>query len=140
MGVERLSKLFRRHGGGLLFTLAASLVVLGLHALGLLDRGSYRLLDYSFQVRGPLAGWAARNGRPADSLGVVLIDVDDETYRILGEIGWPYPRADIWSRAIRNLVDAGAKAVVFDIQFDSRDAATVEELRVHGGHAPEGFV
>ena len=32
---------------------------------------------------------------------------------------WPYPRGSVWGRVVRNLYKAGAKVIVFDIQFDS---------------------
>ena len=33
------------------------------------------------------------------------------------KVPWPYPRGDIWARAVDNLSKAGAKVIVFDIQF-----------------------
>ena len=53
-----------------------------------------------------------------DGTDIVLVEVDDEAWRLVPE-EWPYPRGSIWGRAIRNLYKAGAKVIVFDIQFDS---------------------
>lgn len=132
--------MIHKYGIGLAFTIAAILVVVGLQGLGVFDLISLKLLDYSFMIRGPISGWAAREPRPNDSLDVVLIDVDDETYRLLGEIGWPYPREKIWARAVRNLVDAEAKVIIFDIQFDSRDAYSAHMTSYFGNNPPEGFI
>lgn len=107
-------------------------------AVGLFDLLSLKVLDFSFKVRGPLSGWAARNNRPADSLEVVLVDVDDESYRLVPET-WPYPRGSVWNRVVKNLSDAGAKVIVFDIQFDSRDQYTQNVLDIFKDHPPAGF-
>ena len=56
-------------------------------------------------MRGPITGWRASDSTII-KLGndVVLVDVDDETWRILseGNIIWPYPRGDIWAKVINN--------------------------------------
>ncbi|MCF7905280.1 MAG: adenylate/guanylate cyclase domain-containing protein, partial [Candidatus Marinimicrobia bacterium] len=132
--------MLRKYGLGLIFTLASVLLAIGLQALGWFDLANFKLLDFSYQLRGPLSSWAARQDNPNDSLDVILIDVDDETFRILADISWPYPREKVWSRTIRNLVDAGAKVIVFDIQFDSRDKYTALATSVFEGALPEGFV
>ena len=71
--------------------------------------------DYRFNnVRGPLTGWRASDSTIIDlGTDVVLVDVDDETWRILseGDISWPYPRGDIWAKVIDNLSQAGAKVI-----------------------------
>ena len=52
-------------------------------------------------------------------LDVVIVDVDDESYRLV-PYTWPYPR-EVWGSVVDNLSNAGAKVIVFDIQFDSPD-------------------
>ena len=131
--------MLKKHGIGVLFTFIAIVLVLLVQVLGLFDLANYKMLDFSFQLRGPLSSWAAHQDKPNDSLDVVLIDVDDETYRLLSDIGWPYPRGKIWNSAIINLANAGAKVIVFDIQFDSRDAHTANVLSVFNGILPEGY-
>jgi adenylate cyclase len=71
---------------------------------------------------------------------VVLVEVDDEAWRILKDkkIPWPYPRGDIWARAVDNISKAGAKVIAFDIQFDSPDARS-EYLRSVSGNLPSNF-
>ncbi len=131
--------MLKKHGIGILFTFIAIVLATIIQVLGLLDLANFKMLDYSYQLRGPLSSWAAHQENPNDSLDVILIDVDDETYRLLADIGWPYPRGKIWNAAIMNLADAGAKVIVFDIQFDSRDAHTANVLSVFNGVLPEGY-
>jgi len=131
--------MLKKHGIGVLFTFIAIVVALLIQVLGLFDLANYKMLDYSYQLRGPLSSWASHQHKPNDSLDVVLIDVDDETYRLLADIGWPYPRGKIWDAAIINLANAGAKVIVFDVQFDSRDAHTANVLSVFNGVLPEGY-
>ncbi len=131
--------MLKKYGFGVLFTTMAIIVVLVIQMFGLLDLANFKILDFSFQLRGPLSSWASHQENPNDSLDVVLIDVDDETYRLLGDIGWPYPRGEIWNRVVENLADAGAKVIVFDIQFDARDAHTARVLSVFNGELPENY-
>ena len=78
------------------------------------------MYDYRFNsVRGPLTGWSASDSTYIKKgTDVVLVEVDDEAWRLMPE-EWPYPRGSVWGRVIRNLYKAGAKVIVFDIQFDS---------------------
>ena len=71
---------------------------------------------------------------------MVLVEVDDEAWRILkdNKVPWPYPRGDIWARAVDNISKAGAKVIAFDIQFDSPDARS-EYLRSVSGNLPSDF-
>ena len=73
-----------------------------------------KLYDTRFKIRGPLLDWNS---------DVVLLEIDDEAYRLIPE-PYPYPRGNVWSRVIKNLTDAGAKVIAFDIQFDSDDHTT----------------
>ena len=131
--------MIKKYGMGVLFTALAMVLTIVLQAFGFFDLANFKILDFSFQLRGPLSSWASHQHNPNDSLDVVLIDVDDETYRLLAPIGWPYPRGMIWDRTIENLAEAGAKVIVFDIQFDSRDAHTSRVLSVFNGVLPEGY-
>ena len=78
------------------------------------------MYDYRFNsVRGPLTGWSASDSTYINKgTDVVLVEVDDEAWRLMPE-EWPNPRGGVWARVIRNLYKAGAKVIVFDIQFDS---------------------
>jgi len=132
--------MLKKYGIGILFTAGAIILTIVIQFLGLLDLANYKILDFNFQLRGPLSSWASHQNKPNDSLDVVLIDVDDETFRLLGEIGWPYPRGKIWDATIKNLADAGAKVIVFDVQFDARDAHTARVISVFNGVLPEGYI
>ena len=88
--------------------------------IGIFDTLELKMYDYRFNtVRGPLTGWTAIDSTYINKgTDVVLVEVDDEAWRLVPE-EWPYPRGSIWGRTIRNLYKAGAKVIVFDIQFDS---------------------
>ena len=89
--------------------LISILISLLFHSIGLYSLIETKLYDYRFLLRGPLASF--------DS-DVVLVEIDDESYRLLDE-PYPYPRDEIWSKVVENLTYAGAKVIAFDIQFDS---------------------
>ncbi|NIA18796.1 MAG: CHASE2 domain-containing protein, partial [Simkaniaceae bacterium] len=120
-------KYFKEHIVGIGLTIGSILIVLTLHYFGMFDILELKSYDFRFHgVRGPLVGW-----RAADSTfikrgtNIVLVEVDDEAYRLMPEnMGWnewPYPR-NVWAHTIDNLSRAGAKVIAFDIQFDvSRD-------------------
>ncbi|MCH7575034.1 MAG: adenylate/guanylate cyclase domain-containing protein [Candidatus Marinimicrobia bacterium] len=116
-----IRKLFADHAAGLAWTGASIVLTFFLHYIGLFNLLNYKVYDFAFaQVRGPLAGSTARFPINRDSLKVVIVDVDDESWRLV-PFKWPYPREEVWAHAIRNLTDAGAKVIVFDIEFDSPD-------------------
>ncbi|MFC1481529.1 CHASE2 domain-containing protein [Candidatus Neomarinimicrobiota bacterium] len=117
------------------WTAVSIVVTMSLHSLGIFDLANYKVLDFAYsQIRGPLSGVSARQPIPRDSLGVVIVDIDDESWRLI-PYPWPYPREDIWARAIRNLADAGTKVIAFDIEFDSPDSKSdyLEQLNRAGG-------
>ena len=113
-----------------------------MHWVGIFDFLELKTYDYRFHtVRGPLTGWRASDSTIIQmGTDVVLVEVDDETWRILkdNKVPWPYPRGDIWSKAVDNLSKAGASVIAFDIQFDSPDARS-EYLRSVSGNLPPEF-
>ena len=84
-----------------------------------------------------------QNGKWDDGLDVVIVEIDDESFRLINE-PMPYSRGTIWSRAIRNLADAGAKVVTIDMMFDKPDHQTqniksyIENQGVAGLEIKEG--
>jgi len=64
------------------------------------------------------------NGRRDSGQQVVLVEIDDESFRLIPE-PYPYGRGSVWARAVRNLTDAGAKVIVFDLLFDNPDHQTL---------------
>ena len=81
------------------------------HAFGFYSLIENKLYDTRFKLRGPLSNLESK---------IVLIEIDDESYRLIPE-PYPYPRGNVWTRAIKNLTLAGAKVIAIDIQFDSED-------------------
>ena len=121
-----IKKYILNHRIDLGLTLGSIILTCLLHWFGFFDFLELKTYDFRFSnVRGPLTGWRASDSTII-KLGtdVVLVDVDDETWKILAEnnIAWPYPRGEIWANVIQNLSQAGAKVIGFDIQFDSPDS------------------
>ena len=108
----KVKNFIKTHVVDLRLTLAAIFFTCFLHWSGLFDFLELKTYDYRFNtVRGPLTGWRASDSTII-TLGtdVVFVEVDDESWRILKEkkVPWPYPRGDIWARAVENLNKAGA--------------------------------
>ena len=100
---------------GLLIFVALLLV----RSFHLLDTLELKTLDYRYVLRGPYTGMLGRSDLSNESLDVVLVDIDDESHRLIPH-RLPYPR-DIWATAVDNLTRAGAEVIVFDLEFDSED-------------------
>ena len=124
--MDKIKNYLFEHRIDLGLTVASIVLTCLMHWLGFFDFLELKTYDYRFNnVRGPLTGWRASDSTIIDlGTDVVMVDVDDESWRILseGDITWPYPRGDIWAKVINNLSLAGAKVIGFDIQFDSPDA------------------
>ncbi len=118
--MESLIKYFKSRWIGFALTLFSVLLVCFLHWVGVFDVIEMKTYDFRFhRVRGPLTGWTAKDSSYAEiGTDIVLLEVDDEAWRLMPE-EWPYPRGTVWGRVIRNLYQAGAKVIAFDIQFDS---------------------
>jgi CHASE2 domain-containing sensor protein len=75
----------------------------------------------------------ARGAQPTDE--VVVVGIDDVTFSDLGE-QWPFPRS-LHARAIDRLRQAGARTIVYDVQFteateEREDLALFEAVRRAG--------
>ena len=118
--MDALKRYFHEKWIGLAITLVSIFVVSMLHIFGIFDVLELKSYDYRFtEVRGPLTGWAASDSTYINmGTDVVLLEVDDEAWRLMPET-WPYPRGTVWAKVIRNLAQAGAKVIAFDIQFDA---------------------
>ena len=140
--IKNIIKFFQTHVVDLSLTLGAILFTCGLHWTGVFDFLELKTYDYRFHtVRGPLTGWRASDSTIINmGTDVGLVEGDDEAWRILkdNKVPWPYPRGDIWARAVDNISKAGAKVIAFDIQFDSPDARS-EYLRSVSGNLPSDF-
>jgi len=137
--MKKIKNYFFEHKIDLGLTAFSILLTCVMHWLGFFDFLELKTYDYRFNnVRGPLTGWRASDSTIINlGTDVVLVDVDDETWRILseGDVTWPYSRGDIWAKVVDNLTLAGAKVIGFDIQFDAPDARS-EFLRSVSGSWP----
>lgn len=106
-----------------------------LHYVGLFDALELRFYDHLMQKRrGPLTGWMAQDSTYVSrGTDVVLVEVDDEAWRLVPE-SWPYSRGGIWSSVLENLAKAGARVVLFDILFDTPERQS-EYLRYFVTHS-----
>ncbi len=101
-----------------------------LPALTLNDIGERKLLDTKFR-------WRQRYNPPKpQSAPIVIVEADDESELAL-RLRWPYSRS-IWAHLVNNLHAAGAKLIVFDIQFgtpaDSAGDAAFADAIKHAGN------
>lgn len=87
----------------LIVGVAAGMLAGGVAATGLLDRIEASSVDERFDVRGS-------RGAPAD---VVIVGIDEATYDVHG---FPFERS-LHARVIERLLAAGARGVVYDVQF-----------------------
>ncbi len=127
----------KKHLASLGLTFASLLLIMVMHRIHLFDGLELKAVDLAFRIRGPLSGWAARDEIPKDSLNVVIVDIDDESYRLVPWT-WPYPR-HVWALVLENLSLAGAKVIVFDIQFDAPDRYTEYLKQIRQGLAEKGL-
>jgi len=87
-----------------------------LHSFGSYDFIESKFHDMKFKLRGPLKSYYLEDKKE----DVVIIEIDDNTYSSISE-SYPYPRGNVYGEIVRNLTEAGAKVIVFDIMFDSED-------------------
>ena len=147
-------KILKKQGVGLGLTLISILIIIFFHRMHVFDNLEAKIYDLGFRVRGPLSGWASRepipkktelfndqnknglwddgeqftdsneNGKWDKGLDVVIVDLDQKSYENV-PWSWPYTR-EVWAQVLRNLSKAGARAVVFDFQFDAPDRLAEE--------------
>jgi adenylate cyclase len=80
-----------------------------------LHRAELALIDLRFQERG--ANTAIRN-----TSDVIIVEISQESFKSLPD-PWPWPRS-YYTRLIRNLKRAGAKAIGLDVILSSGDAGS----------------
>ena len=102
--IKRLLKIIKLKGIGLSLTLLSILFVGMLNYIGVFDSLELKMYDYRFhKVRGPLTGLKAADSTwIKKGTDVVLVEVDDESWRLIKE-GWPYSRGTVWSQTVENL-------------------------------------
>ncbi len=89
-------------GGSIIITI----MIMLLSRVGLLYELELKTYDSRFLWRGPI---------PVDSSQVVIVAVDDESFLTLPD-RWPFPRY-YFAHMLENLFRAGARMVIFDIEF-----------------------
>jgi len=122
---------FIKYKLGFLLTISSVVVNLLLFWFGAYDNIEQNLYDFRFRLRGPLSGdyiiqnekyskisnnLAIKNNYIEDN-DVIIIGIDQASFESIG-LEYPYNRSLIWSRVIKNLVDANISVIVFDIMFD----------------------
>jgi adenylate cyclase len=88
-----------------------------------IKRAELSLTDLRFQRRGTISG-------EIDSSNIIIVEISQESFKSLPE-KWPWPKS-YYTRLVRNLKRAGARAVGLDIVFstpDPRDSANEEDFR-----------
>ncbi|WP_201352659.1 CHASE2 domain-containing protein [Hydrogenimonas urashimensis] len=87
-----------------------------------------KLTDTLFKIRGP---------QPASD-DIVIVDIDEKSLHALGQ--WPWPRIKI-ARILRNLAEAEAAVIGFDIVFSEPDNSSpkrvFEAYGIHDRNVPD---
>ncbi len=105
---------------------SVALLGLGFQAVDVLKKLELTTVDRRFDIRGE---------RPPGP--VVVVAIDDKTFDELGSFTFPFSR-NLHARVIRRLADAGAKVIVYDVQFtersgnDAADTRLIEATRAAG--------
>ena len=107
---------YKKYYPYLLIGLLSLILNLMLHSFGSYDFIESKFHDMKFKLRGPLKSYYPENKQE----DVVIVEIDDNSYSSISE-SYPYPRGNVYGRIIRNLTEAEAKVIVFDIMFDSED-------------------
>ena len=94
----------------------ALLAVVGLSKLGVFERAEQRSQDLRFAVRGT---------QPVD--GITVVGIDEASFADLGDITWPIRRS-LHARALDALKRAGARQVVYDVQFTEPSQRPADDL------------
>ncbi len=118
----------RRLRAVMLLGTALSVAVLGLgfQAVDVLKKLEFSTVDRRFDIRGE---------RPPGP--VVVVAIDDKTFDELKSPTFPFSR-NLHARVIRKLADAGAKVIVYDVQFtepsgnDAADTRLIQATRSAG--------
>jgi len=118
--MDKTKKLIKENVVSFGITVISVLFILVLDFLGFFQLLELKALDFAFGIRGPTSGWMARHNLHKEANDIVLVELDDESYRLI-PYTYPYPRGKVWAKVLENLSLAGAKVVIFDFEFDSPD-------------------
>jgi adenylate cyclase len=125
---EGMNQRTRRLRAVMLLGTAAGVALLGLgfQALNILERAELSTVDQRFEIRGQ---------RPPGP--VVVVAIDDKTFDEVRNPQWPFRRT-LHARVVDQLKKAGAKVIVYDVQFTepsafpAADEALIESVRAAG--------
>ncbi len=95
-----------------LITIVSVFAAYLLSMLGVMEDIQFKVTDAFFRIRGPIV--------PADT-SIVIVAIDDQSMASLPS-KWPYP-ASYYAKMVENLTVAGARLIVFDIEFTEANAA-----------------
>jgi adenylate cyclase len=101
---------------GTVVTIVLAAIVYLSGRTGLLSGLELKSYDARFMLRGPVS---------VEHSDIIVVAVDDETFATMPS-RWPFPRS-VYSRMIENLFAAGARMIVFDIQFTEPSENPVED-------------
>ena len=118
--MKNIKKIIRGNAVSLGITVISILFILVLDFIGIFQSLELKTLDFAFRLRGPTAGWTAQHNLHEKNSDIVIVDLDDESYRLI-PYTYPYPRGKVWAKVLDNLSLAGAKVVMLDFLFDSPD-------------------
>lgn len=94
-----------RRFSGIIFPVGILILIKFVFLFPVFDSLEFKAQDTMFKMRGP----------KEVSGDVVVIAIDDETFSALNET-WPFPR-EYYAKLIENLNQAGARLIVFDVEF-----------------------
>lgn len=103
--------------------LVAALIIVGslffaraFNIFSIVESIKLKTIDSFYALRGPI--------QPQDTT-IVIVGVDDESLQSLPE-DWPFPRS-YHAKLVRNLTQAGARAIIFDIEFIETSTLITED-------------
>jgi EAL domain-containing protein (putative c-di-GMP-specific phosphodiesterase class I)/CHASE2 domain-containing sensor protein len=85
-----------------------------------------------------LAAWRSQVVERAPTQSIVAVEIDSNSVRAAGQ--WPWPRTR-YAQAIRNLREAGANLIAFDVDFSARSTTADDAALSHAiGDNPASIV
>lgn len=109
----RLTKLYKKWYVLLAASFILAIIIFLFNKTPFLQDTEMKMLDYRFQL-GPVPEKADTN--------IVIVAIDDSSLDFFSEngISWPWPRS-FYGYALDYLTEAGARSVIFDMQFYEKD-------------------
>ena len=98
--------------------LAAIAMIFASVGLTIFENMEHRMTDFKFSVRDV-------NYEGLAGADVVIVGIDDQSYASLGTFPWP---RSVHANLVKNLSRAGARTVLFDIEFTEDSVDPVEDI------------